>query len=131
MTFNRNTYAHSILACCGGENVFSDRERRYPLEAELGTVPAEDPRERDVRYPRVSLSEIIAAEPEVVLLPNEPYAFNTDELHQMTNLLADTPAAATKRIHLFDGRWMAWHGIRMGEAIGSLPRFFYPSPMAT
>jgi hypothetical protein len=67
----------------------------------------------------------------VILLPSEPYAFNADDLHQMLDLLTETPAALTKRIHLFDGRWMAWHGIRMGEAIGSLPPFFHPSSMAT
>jgi len=124
MTFNQNTYAHDILATCGGENIFSKRERRFPLEADLDLVPAEDAQDRDTRYPRVGLSEIIAAKPEIILLPNEPYAFNSDDVREMTDLLSDTPAVSTKQIYLMDGRLVTWHGIRIAEAISSLPRYF-------
>jgi iron complex transport system substrate-binding protein len=127
MTFNQNTYSHTILAFCGGENVFCERERRYPLEAELGKAPAEDPQGRDTRYPRVILSEILAAEPELILLPSEPYAFNSTDLEEATELFIDTPAVQQGQIHLLDGRLITWHGIRMAEAIGALPRYFQSS----
>ena len=40
MTFNRRTYCHDLLEVCGGDNLFTDRERRYPLAADLGrTAP--------------------------------------------------------------------------------------------
>ncbi|MDH5605880.1 MAG: helical backbone metal receptor, partial [Anaerolineae bacterium] len=35
MTFNRHTYADNLLELFGGENIFSGRERRYPLSADL------------------------------------------------------------------------------------------------
>jgi ABC-type Fe3+-hydroxamate transport system substrate-binding protein len=127
MTFNQHTYSHTLLACCGGENVFAERERRYPLEAELGKGPTEDPQGRDTRYPRVTLSEILDAEPELILLPSEPYAFNSTDLQEATELFIDTPAVRRGEIHLLDGRLITWHGIRIAKAIGALPRYFQSS----
>jgi ABC-type hemin transport system substrate-binding protein len=55
MAVGRDTYADDLLRVCGGQNVFADRpERRYPIVEE---------------------AEIVAAAPEVILLPDEPYAF--------------------------------------------------------
>src|SRR5256885_759438 len=36
MTVNAETFIHDALALAGGENVFADRVRRYPLQADLG-----------------------------------------------------------------------------------------------
>ncbi len=33
MTINRDTYIHDLLRVCGADNVFADRDRRYPLAA--------------------------------------------------------------------------------------------------
>ncbi len=57
MTFNYQTYANDVLAKVGGMNVFSGRQRRYPLEADLGTAEPEDPGDRDTRYPRVTVKK--------------------------------------------------------------------------
>src|SRR5207302_8264502 len=38
MTINQNTFIHDALALGGGSNVFAERERRYPLQADLGTA---------------------------------------------------------------------------------------------
>src|SRR6185369_4166700 len=40
MTFNRDTFMHDLLHTCGAENVFADRERRFPLAADLGKADA-------------------------------------------------------------------------------------------
>jgi ABC-type hemin transport system substrate-binding protein len=127
MTFNQDTYAHNLLTCCGGDNVFSERERRYPLEADIGGVDAEEPGDRDLRYPRVSIGEIIAARPDLILLPDEPYAFGSQDLIEVSDQLAETPAASKNQIHLVDGRLITWHGIKIAEAIGVLPRYFQTS----
>ena len=58
MTFNRFTYCHDLLGLFGLQNVFADRKRRYPLEADLGLAPAEALDDADTRYPRVSLDEL-------------------------------------------------------------------------
>jgi iron complex transport system substrate-binding protein len=126
MTFNRSTYAHSVLELVGGENVFAARERLYPLEADLGLRPP-DPaasQGRDTRYPRVTQEEILSAKPEVILLPSEPYDYNEQHLDELRGLFASTPAVQAGRIYRIDGSLITWHGTRLGLALEQLPRFF-------
>ena len=98
MSVGRDTYANDLLALCGGENVFADREDR--------------------RYPIVQVSEIVAASPEVILLPDEPYAFGAREVAELTAL--ELPAAASGRIHLIDGTLVSWYGPRIQRAIETI-----------
>jgi ABC-type Fe3+-hydroxamate transport system substrate-binding protein len=98
MSVGRDTYAHDLLAVCGGENVFADRKER--------------------RYPIVTLEEIAAASPEVILLPDEPYAFTAREQTELAAL--DVPAAANGRLHLIDGTLVSWYGPRIQRAIETL-----------
>lgn len=81
MTIHGATFISDVLDLAGAQNVFADRERRYPLAADLGAakpLPAEAIAGRDTRYPRVTLEEVTARAPELVLLPDEPHPF-TDE----------------------------------------------------
>lgn len=121
MTFNQDTYCHDLLAVCGAENIFAGRRRRYPLAADLGLEAAQEPGERDTRYPRVSLEEVIAARPELVLLPDEPFGFDASHREEMLNLLSATPAGQTGRVLLVDGSLITWHGIRLARALRELP----------
>ncbi len=90
MTFNQDTYSADLLELFGGINVFSDRQRRYPLAADLGMGEAEDAQEKDVRYPRVTGSEIQAAEPQVILLPDEPFPFGDPHTKLIQDLFQDS-----------------------------------------
>lgn len=124
MTFNKETYIHDLLFVCGAKNVFAERQRRFPLEADLGQAEAyaaDDPRVqgRDTRYPRITLEEVEAAKPDIILLPSEPFAFN--ESHIPIFKALDIPAAKHNRIHLVDGSWLTWHGTRMAYALNGLP----------
>lgn len=123
MTFNFQTYANDVLAKCGGLNVFAGRSRQYPLAADLGEAEAEDPGDRDTRYPRVTIPEILEAAPEVILLPDEPFAFGDDHKTQIEEWLADTPAVQAGKVHLIDGSLLTWHGTRLARAISELPSF--------
>ncbi len=127
MTFNQETYPHDLLRALGGENAFGARERRYPLAADLGDAPPEPPAGRDTRYPRLSLEELRAAAPELILLPDEPYPFNESHKEELLTLLSDTPAARHGRIVLLDGSLLTWHGTRLGKALAILPDIFHPS----
>jgi ABC-type Fe3+-hydroxamate transport system substrate-binding protein len=98
MSVGRDTYANDLLALCGGENVFEGREDR--------------------RYPIVQVPEIVAASPEVILLPDEPFAFGAREVAELTAL--DLPAAASGRIHLIDGTLVSWYGPRIQRAIETI-----------
>jgi ABC-type Fe3+-hydroxamate transport system substrate-binding protein len=98
MAIGGDTYADDLLRVCGGRNVFADRpERRYPI---------------------VQLAEIEAAAPEVILLPDEPYAFGVREREELARL--DLPAARTGRIHLIDGTLVSWYGPRIAQAIARI-----------
>jgi ABC-type hemin transport system substrate-binding protein len=124
MTFNRRTYCHDVLEVCGGDNVFAARARRYPLAADLGQAEELVEPGRDTRYPRVTLDEIIAAQPEIVLLPDEPYAFTSEHVDQLRGLLAGTPAGQNERIHLVEGTLVTWAGTRLARALSELPALF-------
>jgi ABC-type Fe3+-hydroxamate transport system substrate-binding protein len=121
MTFSRVTYCDDLLKLLGYQNVFSDRERRYPLEADLGLAEPQDPGERDTRYPCVTLEEIRAAQPEIILLPSEPFGFDEAHREQFMELLPDTPAVQRGQLYLVDGSLITWHGTRLAHSLRELP----------
>jgi ABC-type Fe3+-hydroxamate transport system substrate-binding protein len=121
MTVNASTFISDVLALAGAENVFADRERRYPLAADLGTgtpLPADRVAGRDVRYPRVTLDEVVARQPELVLLPDEPHPFTEAEAAVFRGL--DIPAARRSAVRLCDGKDLMWYGARSLEGLGRL-----------
>jgi hypothetical protein len=74
------------------------------------------------RYPRVELAEIEAARPELILLPDEPYAFGQRDAQELGAL--DIPAGRAGRIHLIDGTLVTWYGPRILQAIETLCGLF-------
>ena len=121
MTISSDTYVSDVITVCGGQNVFADRDRRYPLAADLDPAQSSRPApDRDMRYPRLTLDEILAAQPEVILLPTEPYAFSEADA-DFWRQFPDLPAAQNGRIHLVDGSLLTWHGTRLGRALQEIP----------
>lgn len=117
MTFNGDTFAADLLACAGIENVFHDRERRTPLAADLGLrdeVRADRTADRDRRYPRLALEEAVAAQPDIVLLPDEPYAFGATDLAELSEAFPKAKVVACSGKDLF------WYGTRIPRAIERL-----------
>ena len=104
MAVGADTYAHDLLVVCGGENVFAAREDR--------------------RYPIVDEAEIVAAQPEVILLPDEPYAVGSADVEELLGL--DVPAAAAGRIHALDGTWISWYGPRIARALPEVGTLLAP-----
>jgi ABC-type Fe3+-hydroxamate transport system substrate-binding protein len=131
MTINRDTYTHDVLRVCGGANVFADRDRRYPLAADLGQTRAvaTDP-ERDRRYPRVTPEEVAERAPEVILLPSEPYPFDEADLAAFA-AFPEIPAVKNNRLHLVDGSLFTWPGTRLALALADLPALLQASPTQT
>ncbi|MCU0476456.1 MAG: helical backbone metal receptor [Anaerolineae bacterium] len=106
MTPTDDTYLSDLLRVCGGENVF----------ARFG----------DGRYPRVEWADVEAAQPEVILLPSEPFAFGAEHVPLFKRL--DVPAAKHDRIHLVDGALLTWHGTRIGYALQTIPPLLEVAP---
>ena len=87
------TYGSSVLGLLGLVNVFDDEPDRYPV---------------------VTLDEVAMYDPDVVVLPDEPYPFKVRheaEVHE------DLPRATTV---LVDGRDLFWWGVRTPEAVERL-----------
>ncbi len=103
MSFNADTYIHDLLRVCGGDNVCAGRAGRY------------EP---------VALADVEAAQPDIILLPSEPFAFGAAHLAQFAAL--DVPAAHSGSIHLVDGSLLTWHGTRLAYALDTLPALFNP-----
>ncbi|HTO14031.1 MAG TPA: cobalamin-binding protein, partial [Candidatus Binatia bacterium] len=102
MTIGRDTYIHDVLAVCGAANVFADRPERYPT---------------------LTLDDMAARRPEVILLPDEPFRFRRAHLADFAPY-AEVPAVRDGRLHLVDGKPFSWHGPRVGEALRTLPALF-------
>ena len=122
MTIGEGTYINDMLRVCGGDNIFAERQRRFPLAADLGLAPertgARDDG-RDRRYPRVTLEEMAALQPEVIVLPDEPYVFSESDVDDFRPF-AEVPAVRDERIHLIDGKIVSWYGPRIGESLQRL-----------
>ena len=113
MTVNADTFISDALELAGGRNVFADRERRYPLQADLGTAEARPAGERDTRYPRVTLDEVAQRAPRVVLLPDEPHPFGEVDAEVFRQRLPDA------KVVFCSGRDLCWPGAR---SVDGLPR---------
>ena len=95
MAVGRDTFASDLLRCCGGVNAIGDDAER--------------------RYPRLDLEGLCRLDPEVLLLPTEPYAFSARERNELLGL--DLAAARSGRIHVVEGELLTWYGPRMARAI--------------
>jgi ABC-type Fe3+-hydroxamate transport system substrate-binding protein len=119
MTISGDTFISDMLAVCGARNVFADRRRQYPLAADLGRarpLPPEKVGERDTRYPRVTLEEVVARAPALVLLPDEPHPFSEADAEVFRGL--EIPAAKGGAVVRTDGKDLCWYGARSVEGIG-------------
>lgn len=81
-----DTYVSNLVESAGGRNVLGDR----------------------LRYPDVSLEEVLATKPDVVFLPDEPYAFTADDAARIHGPRVIGP---------FPGHLFTWHGTRTIEGL--------------
>jgi ABC-type Fe3+-hydroxamate transport system substrate-binding protein len=95
MAVGAETYAGDLLEQCGAENL----GRRLPG-----------------RYPRASLEAFMRLQPEIILLPNEPYAFSERDLGAFAPY-RDAPAVRDGQIFLCDGMLLTWPGLRAIRAL--------------
>lgn len=112
MTMNADTFGSDVLAHVGIDNVFGDRMRLYPLAADLGKTAPQDAAGRDQRYPRITLEEVIARNPDVVLLPDEPHAFSAEDEQVFR--------ALDKPIVRVSGKDLFWYGAWTIDALDRL-----------
>lgn len=92
MTVNEDTFVAGLLMLAKGRNVFGAS---------------------DARYPEITLEQLRAADPDVVLLSSEPFPFTPSHLES----LGATLGWPADRFALVDGELLSWHGSRTPRGI--------------
>ncbi|MDI3527997.1 MAG: hypothetical protein PWR03_2181 [Tenuifilum sp.] len=90
ITINASTFISSMLKFCGLKNIFDGYDKSYPV---------------------VDLSEVINHNPDIILLPSEPYEFSQDDMAELKSLFPNS------KLFLVDGEMFAWYGSRMLKAV--------------
>ena len=96
MVLGRDTFAGDVLARLGVANVYAGHAERYP---------------------KVPLDDLLAARPDLVVLPDEPYRFTAGDGPEC---FPGVPAA------LVSGRHLTWYGPSLAEAPRVLARPSWP-----
>jgi ABC-type Fe3+-hydroxamate transport system substrate-binding protein len=96
MSFNADTYAHDVLRMMGYNNVFASAGERYPM---------------------TTLAEALERRPDIVILPDEPYAFDERDVEELKKAL---PPALSRRLLVVSGRDLHWYGVHMVAGLQAL-----------
>jgi ABC-type Fe3+-hydroxamate transport system substrate-binding protein len=88
MAAGGDTFIHHMLARCGFDNAFGDRNR----------------------YPEIDLNSLTGIHDLTVLLSSEPYPFRQRHIHEIQKNLPNA------RIMLVDGELFSWYGSRLLHA---------------
>lgn len=86
MVAGHNTYISKLLEFHGGKNVIDPKQDRYP---------------------KIKLADLANIEPDILILPDEPYEFTAKEITELENYMEGT------RIMQIDGKTTSWYGTRM------------------
>ena len=131
MTISQDTYMHDLLSICGGHNIFAKERWEFRVVEGAGLLEEEAPpllneeahqADTTARYPEITLEEVESRQPEIVLLPSEPYPFKDSDPQEFFAL--DIPAAHNGHIYAIDGALLSWHGTRLAYAFQELPPIF-------
>jgi ABC-type Fe3+-hydroxamate transport system substrate-binding protein len=84
-----DTYLSNLVTAAGGMNILQETSR----------------------YPSIELETVVALKPNVIFLPDEPYAFTTDDAAEVERL------SGARVIGPFPGHLFTWHGTRTIEGL--------------
>lgn len=90
MSVGGDTFISNMIQTIGWQNVLKDQSR----------------------YPEITLEQLKAYNPELVLLSSEPYPFKEKHMAEIKAVLPDA------EVMLVDGEMFSWYGSRMKEAVG-------------
>lgn len=90
MSIGNDTFIHDIMSKAGLENVFKD----------------------ELRYPELTLDQMVALEPEVILFSSEPYAFTDEDLDEVEQAFSKA-GLNLPQCTLVDGELFSWYGSRL------------------
>jgi ABC-type Fe3+-hydroxamate transport system substrate-binding protein len=102
MAVGGDTYGGDVLRLAGGTNVFESHRAGG-------------------RYPQISITDLEEANPQIILLPSEPFHFrerHRDEIMALRSI----DAVQNERVFLTDGRSLTWHGPRAAAALQEIAK---------
>jgi len=99
MTINGDTFVDNVIRSCGGRNIFADSPERYP---------------------KFSLAEAACGQPDIVLLPTEPYHFTEVDIPGIEEMGDAVPACRNHRIYIVEGELLSWYGPRLARALSEI-----------
>lgn len=102
MTINKDTYIHSLIDAAGGINLTAESSGRYP---------------------EISLQEVVELNPEIILLPSEPYGFKEDDRREFLQIKR-LQATLNNQVRLINGEDTCWFGPRMSQGLSLLSKIF-------
>ena len=85
ITIGGDTFINNMLNKCGFQNVFQHLDR----------------------YPEITIEQLVAANPQLILLSSEPYPFKEKHIEELQPFFSNT------KIMLVDGEMFSWYGSRM------------------
>ncbi len=94
MSIGQDTFIHQMLDKCGFRNVFGNLSR----------------------YPEITLAQLKAAQPDLILLSTEPYPFQAKHIHEFKDI------CPTTLVKLVDGELFSWYGSRLQHSVAYFER---------
>lgn len=92
MSIGADTFISNVIQTMGWQNILQDKSR----------------------YPEITLEELKAYNPELVLLSSEPFPFKELHIEEVKQVLPNT------EVMLVDGEMFSWYGSRMVHAVNYL-----------
>jgi len=92
MVAGGTTFINEMLHICGFTNVFASHQSS--------------------RYPQISQEDLLAANPQLIMLSSEPYPFVEKHVQEFQRICPDA------KIMIVDGEFFSWYGSRLVKASG-------------
>lgn len=101
MSVNEDTFINDVLKTVKGKNIFEENAKRYF---------------------NIHIEEIVEADPDVIILPSEPYKFTEEDALDLKSY-KEISAVKNEKIFLLKGEYFCWYGVRLLESFRFLKNF--------
>ena len=110
VTVGPGTFASDVLRVLGADNVLE----LSPVAARSGCESGSP------SYPRLTLGALAELGPELVLLPDEPYAYDEADAAELGEQWPAVPGRPRPQVRCCDGKDLFWYGLRAVEGLARL-----------
>ncbi len=101
-TCNKDTYISDLISMMGGRNVFAGSREQYPT---------------------ITPADIAKEQPDLILLPTDPYYFRRRDVRELSETI-NCPAARNRNVRIINGRLLVWYGTALLDGVKTLAPLF-------